>query len=235
MLNFRPHEYALEMPAMSEQEYSELKADIAKNGLIDAIVLYEGEILEGVHRFKACKELGIEGRFVNWVDLPEAIKKIGLLTYVWSKNVPRRHLTTEVRVERALKLLPRLSEEAKARQFAGERASHEAKGKTAEKVGKLAGVSTSTVERVIRRQRDSESEPEEADEATALRDIEDHFRALVKDVRDMISKVLQHHTDWSYGQRAWLCSKAASKLAALARKLSRQDKEANDGNGATSK
>lgn len=207
---------------MSEQEYIELKADIAKNGLIDAIVLYEGEILEGVHRFKACKELGVEGRFINWVDLPEAIKKIGLLTYVWSKNVPRRHLTTEVRVERALKLLPRLSAEAKERQLAGERASHEAKGKTAKKVGEIAGVSTSTVERYLREQRNSglESELEEAGSAAAPPESEDHFRDLAKDVRDMISKVLRH-TDWSYKQRAWLCSKAATKLAALGREIAK--------------
>jgi hypothetical protein len=156
MMNFKPHKYALLFPAMSEQEYAELKASIAKDGLIDEIVLLDGKILEGVHRFRACKELGIEARFVNWDDLPEAIKKIGPLAYACAKNVPRRHLTTEQRVKLALELLPRLKQEAQAREKAGKTlATNGARGKATEiAAGMVGGVSARTVERALRAERE---------------------------------------------------------------------------------
>jgi ParB-like chromosome segregation protein Spo0J len=226
MLNFRPHEYALLLPAMGEQDYAELKVSIAKNGLIDEIVLYEGKILEGVHRFKACKELGIEPRLVNWDDLPEEVKQIGPLAYVYAKNIPRRHLTTEQRTEAALKLLPLLKQEAQERQKAGKTLGpNEPKGRATEIAAEMVGVSTSTVKRALREeQSESDGTPVEEPESD-MPEIELHVREFTKDVRDMISKVLHHHTDWSYGQRAWLCSKAGSKLAALARELSKQEKD----------
>jgi len=56
---------------------------------------------------------------------------------------------------------------------------------------------------------------------TEQHDLELHFREAARDVRGMISKVLRH-VDWPFKQRAWLCSKAATKLATLARELSKQ-------------
>jgi len=161
MLNLRPHDYALLFPAMGEQDYAELKTSMNNTGQVEEIVLLDGKILDGVHRHKACKELGIEARFVNWDDLPETIKKIGPLAYVYAKNVPRRHLTTEQRVKLALELLPRLRQEAKERQLSGERASSDAKGKAAEKAAAAVGVSTSTVERASRKER-KQREPEQS-------------------------------------------------------------------------
>jgi hypothetical protein len=93
------------------------------------------------------------------------------------------------------------------------------KGKAAAQAAAITGLSTSTVERELRKQREPESESPVA----TLPDSELHFRELAKDVRDMINKVLRH-TEWDYRKRAWLCSKAGSKLAALARELSKQDK-----------
>jgi transposase len=159
MINFRPHEYALLFPAMTDQEFTELKDSIAKDGLVDDIVLYEGKILDGVHRDKACRELGmdINTRYANWDDLQESIKKIGPLRYVAAKNKQRRHLTVEQRVELALKLLPLLQQEARERELSGRVASPEARGKAAEKAAKMAGVSTSTVERAVAKQKKSKS------------------------------------------------------------------------------
>jgi ParB-like chromosome segregation protein Spo0J len=229
MLKFRPHEYSLLLPAMSEQNYAKLKDSIAKNGLIEEIVLHDGQILDGVHRDKACRELrmDISTRYTNWDDLPEAIKSIGPLAYVYAKNIPRRHMTVEQLTKAALDMMPRLEAEARERQLAGRSlASSEAKGKAAAIAAPAVGVSTSTVERALRKQREAEQPPEaDEDTETAEPEIEDRFRELAKDVRDMISKVLHHHADWSYGERAWLCSKAASKLAALARELSKHKGE----------
>jgi hypothetical protein len=229
MINFRPHEYALLFPAMSEDDLEKLAADIKENGLLNEIVLLDGKILDGVQRDTACKGAGVEPRYVNWDDFPEAVKAIGPLAYVYSQNIPRRHLTIEQRVEHALKLLPLLKEEARQRQLAtqfkdgGKPVSVNVagrKGKATAIAAEIAGVSTSTVERALREERSEPDDPE-----SELPEIELHVREFATDVRNMISKILQHHVDWSYRQRAWLCSKAGSKLAMLARELSKQEKQ----------
>ena len=50
------------MPALSQDEYEALKADIAKRGVLIPIEVDEetGEILDGFHRLRACQELGID-------------------------------------------------------------------------------------------------------------------------------------------------------------------------------
>ena len=48
------------IPALSINEYELLKESISENGLLDSIVVNQQEvILDGVHRYLACKELGI--------------------------------------------------------------------------------------------------------------------------------------------------------------------------------
>jgi hypothetical protein len=75
---------------MSDEDFSVLKTDIEKNGLITPIVTYEGQILDGRNRYKACKQLNIE---------PETIEYDGCdpLSYVISLNEARRHLTISQR------------------------------------------------------------------------------------------------------------------------------------------
>ena len=52
------------VPEMSTEEYKSFKRDIKENGLrIPITVNQEGVILDGHHRFRACKELGIECTF----------------------------------------------------------------------------------------------------------------------------------------------------------------------------
>src|ERR1035437_7807511 len=64
-----------------------LANDIAQHGLLDEIVLYEGEILDGRCRYLACDRVGVAPKFHDYVgDDP-----LGL---VISRNVHRRHLTT---------------------------------------------------------------------------------------------------------------------------------------------
>ena len=99
------------MPRMSEEEYQILKKDIAANGLLVPIEIFDDKVIDGVHRQRACNELGIEPEYVD--------ASIGEMTpgqYVWSLNGARRHLKASQRAAAAVKLLPELEKKAKERQ-----------------------------------------------------------------------------------------------------------------------
>lgn len=57
-----PHRFAEFLPAMQPAEYESLKANIQANGLIEPIITFEGKILDGRHRHRACRELGTKIR-----------------------------------------------------------------------------------------------------------------------------------------------------------------------------
>ena len=54
------HEYAGLFPLLTGEEFDALVADIEKNGLIEPVWLYEGKILDGRNRYRACLDLGTE-------------------------------------------------------------------------------------------------------------------------------------------------------------------------------
>jgi site-specific DNA-methyltransferase (adenine-specific) len=118
------HPIADLIPSMSEEEYRGLIEDIKVNGLIDPIYLFEGRILDGRHRYRACLELRIEPRFEEYQgDSPVA--------FVISRNLKRRHLTESQRAALAVELLPYIEKEARERQIKA--------GKEGEKYGVLGG------------------------------------------------------------------------------------------------
>lgn len=105
------HPAAALMPAMSDDEYAALRADVDAHGLLVPIVLHEGKVLDGRHRLRACRELGIEPRYETFAgDDP--------LAYVVATNLHRRHLTAAQRAALAVEILPTLEEAARKRQAA---------------------------------------------------------------------------------------------------------------------
>ena len=76
---------------MSDKGYTSFKQDLKENGLrIPITVNQEGVILDGHHRFRACKELGIECIF----DPPKSFDdQLEEKDYVISVNLERRNLT----------------------------------------------------------------------------------------------------------------------------------------------
>lgn len=54
------------LPEMTDAEFRPLVADIRAKGLMRPIVLFEGKILDGRHRFRACAEAGVEPRFEQY-------------------------------------------------------------------------------------------------------------------------------------------------------------------------
>ena len=74
----------------SEEEMGGLVDSIRRIGLLEPIVLYEGKILDGKIRYKACEMAGIEHRY-------EEYKGVNPLQFVMSKNYYRNHLSEEQR------------------------------------------------------------------------------------------------------------------------------------------
>jgi hypothetical protein len=92
-------ELALAFPAMSEEDFKGLKESIAvTGGLLEPITLYKNKILDGRHRARACEELGILPKYVNW-DGPGSPSD-----YVLARNLNRRHLNESQRAMVAARL-----------------------------------------------------------------------------------------------------------------------------------
>ena len=87
MKELRIHPIAECYPPLPPQEFAELREHIRVNGLQSPIVLFEGMILDGATRYRACLELGLEPYFIT----PEISDPIA---YVIGQNEMRRHLTT---------------------------------------------------------------------------------------------------------------------------------------------
>jgi len=84
------HPLAGIFPLMEGAEFDALVADIRANGLQQNIALYEGKILDGRNRYRACPAAGVA---------PVTYNADRLITdpaaYVISANLHRRHLTAE--------------------------------------------------------------------------------------------------------------------------------------------
>lgn len=106
----KPHPVSKILPEMPSAEFQEFVEDIKANGLREPIVLYEGKILDGNHRYRACVELDIEPETRNWDGKGLAVD------FVISMNLKRRHLTAGQRAACAVDALPFYEREAKQRQ-----------------------------------------------------------------------------------------------------------------------
>ena len=93
------HPYAKMFPKMAAAEFEELKRDIKMNGLRQPIVMHQGLILDGRHRFAACSDLDIEAAQEDFDGNDAAA-----LSYVISTNLHRRHLNESQRAMVAAEL-----------------------------------------------------------------------------------------------------------------------------------
>jgi ParB-like chromosome segregation protein Spo0J len=119
------HPIADMFPLMEGEEFNALVADIKANGLREPIVLYEGKIIDGRNRYRACLAAGRKARVFNYDK--DVVKDP--VAYVISKNIHRRHLTAEQRRDLIAKLIaanPEKSDRAIAEQTKG---SHQTVGR----------------------------------------------------------------------------------------------------------
>lgn len=117
----RFHALANLFPLLEGREFDELVADIKTNGLHEPIWIYQGEILDGRNRYRACIAGGVEVRTREYMgDSPVA--------FVWSLNGTRRQLNKSQLAMIAVKMLEPLKAEAKKRQEATQLAGKDRDG-----------------------------------------------------------------------------------------------------------
>jgi len=108
-MEYEYHRIANIFPLMEGDEFKRLVDDIRANGLLESVVIYEGKILDGRNRYRACKAANVEPRFTDFGGIDP-------LSYVISKNRHRRHLTSSQLAAIAVQqeeLMQELAEEAR--------------------------------------------------------------------------------------------------------------------------
>lgn len=89
-MSYENHEIAEQFPHMTPEELADLAKDIVKNGLLMPIILYEGKVLDGRHRNRACDLAGVPPRYEEFTGSDP-------VAFVISVNERRRHMTTSQR------------------------------------------------------------------------------------------------------------------------------------------
>jgi hypothetical protein len=96
--DYESHPLSMWFPLMEGEEFENFADDVVRTGQKETVKLYEGKIMDGRNRYRACKARGIPCRFENWNGEGDPAD------YVISMNLHRRHLTAEARQKLVLEL-----------------------------------------------------------------------------------------------------------------------------------
>jgi ParB/Sulfiredoxin domain len=106
------HSASALFPMMDNVALAALVRDIKAHGLREPIVLWEGKVLDGRNRLRACELAGVEPRFVELASCASPVEA------VVSSNLFRRHLTVSQRAMVGALAKRQLATEARLRQVA---------------------------------------------------------------------------------------------------------------------
>lgn len=169
---FEIHPAAGLWPAMDGRDFEELKKDVQQNGLRSPIVTYQGKILDGRNRLRACLAIGMSK---DSIPMREIVSDSNPYLFVISANARRLHLGPRERAAHVVKLLQESGELARMREQAEQREAANLKknkppasapppggtGRVAEQIARAANTSTRTVERVLAEAQEVEERAEE--------------------------------------------------------------------------
>jgi len=93
--DLQPHPLALQFRPFTDDEFADLVADITANGQHLPIMLYEGKVLDGWHRYQACIKAGVKAHGEPYTGSNPA-------AFVCSANLHRRQLNLTTAQKREL-------------------------------------------------------------------------------------------------------------------------------------
>lgn len=137
-MELEQHQLSASFPAMSNDEFVSLCENIQTIGLLNPIVLFEGKIIDGWHRYCACQDTGTA---IKTINLPDSTDP---QVFVISQNKERRHLTKSQIATAAIKVYEWLKDGVNSGFQAASAPS--AEPKSSKEIAILAGVSTKTVD-----------------------------------------------------------------------------------------
>lgn len=86
-MTYTQHPLSAAFPSMSADDFQSLKDSIEVNGVLNPITLFEGQVIDGWHRYTAANEVGQNcptQELESWIDPKD---------YVLAQNKNRRHIT----------------------------------------------------------------------------------------------------------------------------------------------
>jgi ParB-like chromosome segregation protein Spo0J len=212
-MEYEPHKLASYYPKLNKEEYKALCKSIKTHGLLNDITLFEGAILDGTNRYRACIDEGVTPRFKQ---LPEGIDPID---FVIASNETRRHLTREQLVLIAARL-------AKVKR-GGDRKSGEPLENTVAKVAEKLKVSKSSIKRAQNVLKKGAPEVVEALEKSELTVHEaDEISTLPQPTQVSVLGAIREDRKQAKADKAALkAAKKAGVVAPVPRKKSEIDKQ----------
>lgn len=105
------HPAAELFPMLAGDELARLASDIAQNGLLEPLVVYDGQLLDGRNRRRACEMASVEPRYVEWHG-----EGGSPVAFIAARNLHRRHLSESQRAAIAARVKPMFEAEAAERQ-----------------------------------------------------------------------------------------------------------------------
>jgi hypothetical protein len=137
------------IPPLTKQEYEYLELNLDSDGCRDALVVWNGILLDGHNRLEICKRLGIAYQ-VNEIGLPD---RDAAKIWIINNQFGRRNLQPFQRAELVLKIEPLIAAKAKENQKQSLGAGQKGLQKSAdlspvdtrEELAKLSGLSHDTI------------------------------------------------------------------------------------------
>jgi hypothetical protein len=161
MTQLQAHTIAAAWPKMPPDRFAELVESIRSRGLSEDIVLYEGQILDGVNRYKACLEAESPPRTRQYGDrVGDGDDPVDFA--IIHNQIHRDALSGEDKVNLMLNLKPAVEAEAKKRQLSNLKQGTETRsplppiygngkfGTAARYAAEAAGVSERQAQRLFR-------------------------------------------------------------------------------------
>jgi hypothetical protein len=146
ILELKPHPYSQILPKAHGDDYNALREGVRKHGKLRySIVVYEDMILDGNQRLRACKETGVEPKWIEFTGTD-----VQAMDTVWVLNFGRRNMSARERTFAASKYL--LFVESKGLQSP----------ETQKVIAAKAGVSAKSVRRATRVLREGTEEEKAA-------------------------------------------------------------------------
>lgn len=135
------------IPALSAEEYKQLEENILHDGIRDALIVWNGVLLDGHNRYKIAQKHGLtyDVQEMNFDSRADAER------WVILNQFGRRNLSAYDRSVLALRLKPIIAAKAKERQAKagrGEDVPISAQAKTRDEIAKAAGVGHDTIAKV---------------------------------------------------------------------------------------